>query len=45
MLPRMLPGFLDPLRDTVKGQLYAGQMIIVYLFALYLGYRFTRKNI
>ena len=45
MLPRMCPGFLDPLRDTVKGQLYAGQMIAVYLLALYLGYRFTRKNI
>jgi tight adherence protein B len=45
MLPRMFPGFLDPLRDTVKGQLYAGQMIAVYLLALYLGYRFTRKNI
>jgi tight adherence protein B len=45
MLPRMFPGFLDPLRDTVKGQLYAGQMIAVYLLAIYLGYRFTRKNI
>jgi tight adherence protein B len=45
MLPRMFPGFLDPLRDTIKGQLYAGQMIAVYLLALYLGYRFTRKNI
>lgn len=45
MLPRMFPGFLDPLRDTVKGQIYAGQMIAVYLLALYLGYRFTRKSI
>jgi tight adherence protein B len=45
MLPRMFVGFLDPLRDTIKGQLYAGQMIAVYLLAIYLGYRFTRKNI
>jgi tight adherence protein B len=45
MLPRMFPGFLDPLRTTLKGQIYAGQMILVYLLALYLGYRFTRKSI
>ncbi len=45
MLPRMFPGFLDPLRTTLKGQIYAGQMIAVYLLALYLGYRFTRKSI
>ena len=45
MLPRMFPGFLDPLRNTVKGQIYAGQMILVYLLALYLGHRFTRKSI
>jgi len=45
MLPQMFPGFLDPLRDTVKGQLYAVQMSIVYVAALYLGYRFTRKSI
>ena len=45
MLPRMFPGFLDPLRTTLKGQIYAGQMIVVYLLALYLGYRFTRKSI
>lgn len=45
MLPRMFPGFLDPLRTTIKGQVYAGQMIAVYLGALYLGYRFTRKSI
>lgn len=44
-LPHMFPGFLDPLRDTVKGQLYAVQMSIVYVAALYLGYRFTRKSI
>jgi len=45
MLPRMFPGFLDPLKYTVKGQIYAGQMIAVYLLALYLGWRFTRKSI
>lgn len=45
MLPRMFPGFLDPLKQTLKGQIYAGQMIGVYLLALYLGYRFTRKSI
>ena len=45
MLPRMFPGFLDPLKDTAKGQIYAAQMICVYLLALYLGYRFTRKSI
>jgi tight adherence protein B len=45
MLPRMFPGFLDPLKQTVKGQIYAAQMIAVYLLALYLGYRFTRKSI
>jgi len=45
MLPRMFPGFLDPLKDTIKGQIYAGQMILVYMLALYLGYRFTRKSI
>ena len=45
MLPRMFPGFLDPLRTTLKGQIYAGQMIAVYCLALYLGYRFTRTSI
>ena len=45
MLPRMFPGFLDPLRNTLKGQIYAGQMLAVYLLAIYLGYRFTRKSI
>lgn len=44
-LPQLFPGFLEPLRTTVKGQVYAGQMILVYLLALYLGYRFTRKSI
>ncbi|MBS2012711.1 MAG: type II secretion system F family protein [Deltaproteobacteria bacterium] len=45
MLPRLFPGFLDPLKDTVKGQIYAGQMIVVFLVALYLGYRFTRTSV
>lgn len=44
-LPFLFPGFLDPLRTTAKGQVYAAQMILVYLVALYLGYRFTRKSI
>lgn len=45
MLPTLFPGFLDPLRTTVKGQIYTVQMALVYLFALYLGYRITRKSI
>lgn len=44
-LPYMFPGFLEPLRTTLKGQIYAGQMVLVYFLALYLGYRFTRKSI
>jgi tight adherence protein B len=44
-LPQLFPGFLEPLRNTVKGQLYAVQMAFVYIFALYLGHRFTRKSI
>lgn len=44
-LPMMFPGFLEPLRTTLKGQVYAGQMALVYVLALYLGYRFTRKSI
>jgi tight adherence protein B len=44
-LPRLFPGFLEPLRSTVKGQLICAQMAFVYLFALYLGYRITRKSI
>lgn len=45
VLPHIFPGFLDPLRTTLKGQLYAAQMVVVFLSALYLGYRFTRKSI
>jgi tight adherence protein B len=44
-LPRFMPGFFDPLRDTVKGQVVAAQCAVVYLLALYLGYRFTRTDI
>ncbi len=45
MLPHLFPGFLEPLRTTLKGQVYAAQMFIVFFFALYLGWRFTRKSI
>jgi len=44
-LPRVIPGFFDPLRDTLKGQIIGAQCVIVFLFALFLGYRFTRKSI
>ncbi|WP_394822980.1 type II secretion system F family protein [Pendulispora albinea] len=45
LLPRVVPGFFDPLRDTVKGQLVVAQCVVMYLSALYLGYRFTRMDI
>lgn len=45
MLPRVMPGFFDPLRNTTKGQLIAVQCAAVYLFAVFLGWRFTRKSI
>lgn len=45
MLPRVMPGFFDPLTTTTKGQLLAAQCALVYLFALVLGWRFTRKSI
>lgn len=44
-LPRMFPGFFDAFRTSVKGQFWAAQLICLYLFALYLGFRFTRKSI
>ncbi|WP_394836804.1 type II secretion system F family protein [Pendulispora rubella] len=44
-LPRVVPGFFDPLRDTVKGQLVVAQCVFMYFSALYLGYRFTRMDI
>ncbi len=45
MLPRVMPGFFDPLKGTMKGQLVAAQCALVYVFALMLGWRFTRKSI
>jgi tight adherence protein B len=45
LLPYLFPGFLEPLRTTVKGQVYALQMVLVYLVALYLGFRITRKSV
>lgn len=45
MLPRVMPGFFEPLRHTVKGQLIAAQCAAVYAFAVFLGWKFTRKSI
>jgi len=45
LLPRVVPGFFDPLRDTVKGQIVVAQCALMYFTALYLGYRFTRMDI
>jgi tight adherence protein B len=45
MLPRVMPGFFDPLKNTTKGQLIALQCFAVYSFAVFLGWRFTRKSI
>lgn len=45
MLPRVMPGFFDPLKNTTKGQLVALQCVAVYAFAVFLGWRFTRKSI
>ena len=44
-LPRVVPGFFDPLRDTLKGQLVALQCAAVFFLALFLAYRFTRTSI
>lgn len=44
-LPYVMPGFFEPLLHTAKGQLIAAQCGAVYSFALYLGWRFTRKSI
>ena len=44
-LPYVMPGFFEPLLHTAKGQLIAAQCAAVYMFALYLGWRFTRKSI
>lgn len=45
MLPRVMPGFFEPLAHTVKGQLIAAQCAAVYLFAIFLGWKFTRKSV
>lgn len=45
MLPRVVPGFFDPLRTTLKGQITVAECAIVFCLALYLGYRFTRTDI
>lgn len=45
VLPRVMPGFFDPLRATTKGQIVAVQCALVYAFAIFLGWRFTRKSI
>lgn len=45
MLPRVMPGFLDPVVTTTKGQVVLLQCVLVYFFALFLGWRFTRKSI
>jgi tight adherence protein B len=44
-LPRAMPGFMDPMLTTLKGQVISAQCAIVFFLALYLGYRFTRTNI
>jgi tight adherence protein B len=44
-LPRLFHGFLDPLKNTTKGQIMLSQMIVVFCLSLYLGYRFTRKSV
>jgi tight adherence protein B len=44
-LPRVIPGFFDPLKETVKGQLILLQGGIVFILALYLGYRFSRSDV
>lgn len=45
MLPRVMPGFFDPLATTMKGRLIAVQCAGVYALAVFLGWRFTRKSI
>jgi tight adherence protein B len=44
-LPLFMPGFLDPLRDTVKGQVVAAQCVIAFLTSAVMAYRFTRTDI
>jgi tight adherence protein B len=44
-LPRLIPGFFDPLRDTPRGQAIALQCLVAYVFALFLGFRFLKVNV
>jgi tight adherence protein B len=44
-LSYFMPGFLDPLRDTAKGQLVAAQCTIAFLASAFMAYRFTRTDI
>jgi tight adherence protein B len=44
-LPYFMPGFLDPLRDTTKGQIVAMQCVIAFLTSAIMAYRFTRSDI
>lgn len=44
-LPKVMPGFLDPMLTTQRGQLYTMGLTLAFLTALYLGYRITRKSV
>jgi len=44
-LPQIMPGFLDPLRDTVKGQMTAAFCVLAFLASAVLAYRITRVDI
>lgn len=45
ILPRAVPGFFEPLVATTHGRVIAVHCVVVYLFAIFLGWRFTRKSI
>jgi len=44
-LPYFMPGFLDPLRDTAKGQLVAALCLLAMLTSAFMAYQFTRSDI
>jgi tight adherence protein B len=44
-LPYLFPGFMDPLRNSIQGQIVLANLAGLYLLALFLGYRITRKSI
>jgi tight adherence protein B len=44
-LPKIMPSIFSVYRTTVKGQLVAAQMGLVFCFALYLGWKFTRTDV